>query len=61
MYEKQTRGDEMIDYYEEYLNYEDSIADRRASNRNKKKNHKMNGRGLREVGNILVKRAKELD
>ena len=48
------------DYFDEYVDYEDTLTTRRANNRAKKKNHKMNGRGLREIGSIFVKRAKEV-
>lgn len=46
-------------YFDEYDHFEDTI-DVRAGKRFKKKNHKVNSRGLKEVGNIWIKRANEI-
>ena len=44
--------------YDEYLDYEDSIPDRRTGNRNKRKNHKINSRGLRDTQRIILDKSK---
>ena len=46
------------DYFDEYVDYEDTLTTRRANNRAKKKNHKVNSIGLRETQRIILEKAR---
>lgn len=46
------------DYFDEYVDYEDTLTTRRSNSRAKKKNHKVNGIGLRESQRIILDKAR---